>query len=302
VADTQQKVTVVVPVRDDAERLHKVLECLARQDYPLELLETIVVDSASDPPMRVSPPETLCVRTIRLDESGSYRARNAALAVSTSPVLAFTDADCLPDATWLTAAVRALGASADVVGGPIQVFARNPEHPHPAEAWEVVHGFPQHRYVRDGWAATANMVTTREVFDRVGYFDERLASGGDAEWGRRATAAGNRVVFVADAVVRHPARANFRELRTKLRRVHCGALERDIDASSVRWWRGLAPGLVPPLGSVVRGWQDPRFPRIRAKMSYSLGEFYVRYVGTALRTRLNYERARVSGRDDRTPA
>lgn len=100
---------------------------------------------------------------------------------------------------------------------------------------------------RWGFAATANLVVAREVVDEVGPFRRHLQSGGDAEWGERATAAGHRVVFRDDVVVRHPARATVGELVRKARRTTRGAeqLGRDRDALP-RWHRTAAERLTRP--------------------------------------------------------
>jgi hypothetical protein len=69
-------------------------------------------------------------------------------------------------------------------------------------------------------------VTWRDVVDRVGEFDAGLKSGGDAEWSRRVTASGGTQRYAPTAVVRHPARASWAEVRDKNRRVTAGVCER----------------------------------------------------------------------------
>lgn len=289
------EVTVIVPVRDDSDRLRACLTLLAAQDYPRERLEVLVVDSASMLPLTVEAPASdVLVRTVRVERPGSYLARNAGIRASTGSVLAFTDADCLPDAGWVSAAVRALAGRDAIATGPVHVFPRDPARLHPAEAWELVHAFPQSRYAREGWAATANMVTTRGVFDRVGLFNDKLLSGGDVEWGRRATGQGVPIVYEPAAAVRHRARDSFRELGTKLARVHRGADARAVEQGRARpaWWQEIARGWTPPIGSVARGWRDPRFPTVQTRLAYTAGEFYVRYSTVLLRTRLAVEARR----------
>jgi GT2 family glycosyltransferase len=282
----QLDASVIVPVRDEATRLQQCLRALAAQDYPADRFEVVVVDSASEPPLTLTGPPGLALRTVRVDQPGSYLARNAGIETARGRVLAFTDADCLPDRGWLRAAVEALDDRDAIVTGPIEVFARDPRRLHPAEAWELVHAFPQQRYAADGWCATANMVTTAGVFAKVGRFDPELLSGGDVAWGLGATDAGVPILFDERARVRHPARASFRELGAKLARVHRGARERRRAAGVPEgpWWREPTRGWVPPLGSVARGWRDPRFPTLRARLALAVGEFFVRYRSLAVRT------------------
>ena len=75
---------------------------------------------------------------------------------------------------------------------------------------------------RWGFGVTADLPVRREVLEQVGPFDERLRSGGDADWGERAAALGFRAVYVPAVRVRHPARARLRELVEKSRRTARG--------------------------------------------------------------------------------
>jgi GT2 family glycosyltransferase len=138
--------------------------------------------------------------------------------------VAFTDADCRPARDWLRAAVRALQEDppADVVGGAVELVYDSGRPAGGAEWYEHLHGFPQEDYVRRGFAVTANLVTRRSVLERVGPFDASLASGGDAEWGRRVTSAGGILRYAADARVSHPARATREALIRKGRRTTRG--------------------------------------------------------------------------------
>ncbi len=217
-------VTVIIPVRDDP-RLTQCLAALAAQTYPVDSLEVLVVDNGSvEPPdeaRRVLPQ----ARMITEEKPGSYAARNAALAEARGDILAFTDADCLPCPDWLTRGVEAVTSVEKdrVVGGRIELTYERPCQKSIAEVHEAVFGFRQREYVELGhYAATANMLTRRRVFDRVGPFNANTLSGGDREWGRRAFAAGMELRYTPDAVVRHPARATVGELLAKRRRVTLG--------------------------------------------------------------------------------
>ena len=110
-------------------------------------------------------------------------------------MLAFTDADCLPRPDWLSRGVDRLlaGSGPSFAAGRIQLFPSRPGRPTSAELFELAEGFPQESYVREqGFAATANLLVTRETFDLVGPFRAELQSGGDREWGTRAGSRGVR--------------------------------------------------------------------------------------------------------------
>jgi glycosyltransferase involved in cell wall biosynthesis len=239
------KVSVIVPVYNDKKRLRACVEALHRQSYggPLEI---IVIDNGSTD--GVADLATTFPSMIFLQESqaGAYAARNTGLIHATGDVFAFTDSDCLPDVDWLTLSVRGLLASDRVgfVGGHIRI-ALDIQHASLAELYDLFTAFPQESYVKAlNFAATANMVTTRAMMERVGTFDASLRSGGDREWCNRAVAAGYGAVYEARAVVSHPARQSA-EILKKVKRVSAGT--RYSKPESLWGLKQLFHMLVPPV-------------------------------------------------------
>jgi GT2 family glycosyltransferase len=274
-AATPRSVDVVVPTKDDP-RLEDCVRAVLAQDHPADALRVIVVDNGSAHPQRhvadLDPRVTFLVEP----RPGSYAARNAALAVARGDVLAFTDSDTLPDPGWITGALRALDAGAQVVAGRVRVYPRDAARPHPVEAFEVVNAFRQDRTVPRGFAVTANVVVPREVFDAVGPFDADLPSGGDAEWCGRAVAAGFPLTYVEDAVVAHPARESYAEAWKKLCRVQHGRQLRVRSGENPPGALSLK-AFAPPLGSVVRAVRARELSGPRARAAYVVGAFYMRY-------------------------
>jgi GT2 family glycosyltransferase len=223
-------VTVIVPVYNDVTRLRECLQALAVQNYPRGRLDVVVVDNASTQDPAAAIPTDPRFTLISEAQTGSYAARNRGLSVATGEVLAFTDSDCTPDPDWISRGVAALTATprAELVGGDIELTYANGRPLGAAELYESRHGFPQEAYLRaQQFAATANMLTWRRVFDAIGPFDANLQSGGDVDFGRRVARAGGRLRFAPDAVVRHPARSSNRELIGKFVRITKGEMTLD---------------------------------------------------------------------------
>ncbi len=216
-------VDVVVPVRGDRGLLADTARALAAQDYPGALC-VLLVDNGDNVDLAAALAPLPDALLLTGPATGSYAARNAALASSRADVLAFTDADCLPRPDWVRRGVEALRAqdAPSFVGGAIRVHPRDAAAPTGAELWDCLNGLQQAAYVEQGWAATANMLVTREVFDRVGPFDAGRFSGGDRDWGERASRLGITAHYASAAVVEHPARATLSELHRKIRRVTGG--------------------------------------------------------------------------------
>ena len=270
-------VSVIVPVYNDAERLKLCLEALAAQDYPC--YEVIVADNGSTDREVERVCEAFGVTFVTETKVGSYAARNTGVSLAKGELLAFTDADCIPEPQWLARGVKRFVKTPNcgLVGGRIRVFAQDPERPTTVELYEVALAFPQRTYVENSrYGATANVFTSRAVFEEVGPFNERLRSGGDREWGQRVAAAGYTLVYAHEACVRHPARRTFAELYKKSHRTVGGL--RDTDA---RWSTAamlLKEYLKPPVKLSLQVLRDEQH-------GFSLQQ-KVRVCGVALASRL----------------
>ena len=110
--------------------------------------------------------------------------------------------------------------------------------------YEQLFEFQQHLYVeRQRFGATANLFARRVVIDATRGFDATMKSGGDADFGQRATALGFGIGYAEKATIRHPSRVSVREVLLKNRRIAAGfyghAL-RDHGGVPARPWRWLA--------------------------------------------------------------
>ena len=230
--------SVVVPVRNGAAVLRGCLDALAAQTLPPD--DVIVVDNGStDGSGDLARAHPVVTRVVVERQPGSYAARNAGIAVARGLLLAFTDADCRPYPDWLEQGHRALRhGPASVAGG--DVVAELSARPTIWERYDRATYLDQGRAIRDeGYAATANLFVSRGVLQAVGWFDPRLRSSGDLEWGQRATSMGHRIVHVPEAKVAHLTRRTAGETWRLHRRLGAG-------------WRDLArEGQRPP------AWREP---------------------------------------------
>src|SRR5919198_4461592 len=126
------EVTVVIPTRDRATRLAAALDALRGQTLAPERFETVVVDDgSSDGTAGVIERATdggHAVRALRLAGDGPAAARNAGWRAASSPLIAFTDDDCEPTATWLESIARAAAANPGaVIQGPTTPIPREAE-------------------------------------------------------------------------------------------------------------------------------------------------------------------------------
>ncbi|TYB61917.1 glycosyltransferase [Nonomuraea sp. PA05] len=85
------RVSVIIPAYGAQDKLDLVLQGLARQTYPAELTEIIVVDNGSSPPLRL--PAGTSARMKVCERPGRAAARNAGLAEATGDVIHWLDSD-----------------------------------------------------------------------------------------------------------------------------------------------------------------------------------------------------------------
>lgn len=238
-------VSVIVPARDAARTIAALLDALAAQT--VSPLEVVVVDDASvDDTARLLAEHPLPVRVVAGAGGGSYVARNLGLAVASAPVVAFTDADCLPEPDWLEQALAVLAPDV-LVGG--HVHQRRRDGAGRWERYDRATYLDQADLVAQGYAATANVVTHTETLRRLGGFDEAFRSSGDRELGQRAQAAGVTVVYAPAAVVQHEPRSTAGELWRLHRRLGAGWRLLARRGGAPAWWR--EPALRVALGHVV---------------------------------------------------
>ncbi len=223
-------VSVIIPVRDDVERLRTLLALLERQTLPRNRFEIVIGDDGS-PPHSLDEVSTDdgWIRVSSDAPRNSYAARNRAAAASRGEILAFCDSDCQPERTWLEEGLAAL-ADADVVAGNVVFIA--PRRPTTWTILTVDMFLDQERNVLLSRGVTANLFVRREAFDAVGHFDDTLPSGGDYDFVNRIVEGRGELVYAPGAIVRHPTLDSMKDFLRKvwmtnkwsaLRRVRSGA-------------------------------------------------------------------------------
>ena len=278
------KVSVIIPVYNDSERLRLCLAGLAQQTYPKNQFEVIVVDNNSKENIiavvNKFPPFQVAIET----KTGSYAARNKGICLSKGEIIAFTDSDCVPAPDWIENGVKALTQSPEIgqVAGKISLFYQKPDRPTSIELYdELMMGFPQHQFIEEQhYGATANVFTFRSVIEQVGAFNDDLKSIGDFEWGNRIFSAGYRQVYAKDARVSHPARHKFSQVYKKTVRITGGIYDLEQEQEKSNFWalsRSVLHDLMPPFRFVFEIFDKPEL-NIKHKFDIVLLRFALKQI------------------------
>ena len=198
------EISVVVPARNAARTIGSCLEGLLKQSVPRDLYEVIVVDDGStdDTPRFVKGSG---VELITQPHQGPAAARNRGVLASRGEIVLFTDADCVPEGTWIQEMVRPF-EDPDIVGvkGVYRTRQRG-----------IVPRFVQCEYeeryelmARQRWIDFIDTYSAgyrREVFLAEGGFDTRYpnASVEDQELSFRMAELGHKMVLNPGATVYH---------------------------------------------------------------------------------------------------
>lgn len=110
------RVSVVIPAYNEERRIRRCLDSLARQDYPADLLELIIVDDdSSDRTREVAGSYGAMV--LRNGERNIERGKSIGARAATGDYVLLMDADnSLPGTDWLSKAVLALSQNPGAAG------------------------------------------------------------------------------------------------------------------------------------------------------------------------------------------
>lgn len=220
------KISFIVVAYNAAGSLGALLEDLLAQTIPHEQIEALLVDSASTDATRAIMLDFAKAAPFEvkvLDNPKRWLASgiNVALGAATGDAIIRLDAHARIPKDFLENNLRALERGEDIVGGCVLGGA-------PSGAWEsVLRTVDTSRFCggaapfRNGGEARyvdtlAYALYRREVYDKVGLYDERLRRTEDNDMHYRMRRAGYRFYFSPDIVSYHAARATMRgQLRQK---------------------------------------------------------------------------------------
>lgn len=195
------RVSVVIPAYDCAEALERTVPALARQTYPAELVEIVVADDGSEPPLRVPG-----ARVVRVAQGwGRGAARQSGQLAATGDVIHWLDSDMILAEDHLEAHMRwhHLIDHAVVIGDTRFVRAPGEEG---VQSEYTRKALESTRRLKDAGTSAylhhtgASSSVRADLLRAAGGVDASLNMAEDTELGYRLAQAG--AVFVADAEAR----------------------------------------------------------------------------------------------------
>ncbi|MEM8961604.1 MAG: glycosyltransferase family 2 protein [Acidobacteriota bacterium] len=218
-ADAMPLVSVMMPVRNEARFIRRSLGAVLAQDYPH--LEIWVTDGASDDGTREYL-EEVAARDSRLHILDNPRrivptGLNRAIARARGEIIVRVDGHTVIARDYVRTCVEALDRTgADNVGGRMDAMGFTVTARAVARATSSrfgVGGAAFHYLDRETEVDTVYLgAWRREVFDRIGGFDEELVRDQDDELNYRLRAHGGRILLVPTIRSRYVNRASLAKL------------------------------------------------------------------------------------------
>ena len=195
-------VSIVIPCRNEAEHIGTCVRSLLAQDFPAAQLEVIVADGMSEDGTRdvVGRLSQEDARVTMVENQGRIVSTglNAAIGAARGRIVIRADAHTQYAADYVSQCVAVLRETgADNVGGPWVAKGKGLMGRAIAAAFQssfAVGGARGHDANYEGSLDTVYLgCWPREVFDRIGLFDEELVRNQDDEFNLRLARAGGKI-------------------------------------------------------------------------------------------------------------
>lgn len=197
-------VSVVIPARNERDYIGKCLDSLVKQDYPINLLHIVVVDGSSEDGtidiVTQYQQQYGYIHLVMNQRKVTPAALNLGIMDSDSDVVIILGAHSFVKEDWIRQNVEALVRSgADCVGGPIESISETPLSSAISSAMSSPFGVGNARFRYSEQEAFVDTVAfgayRREVFNRIGLFDEELVRNQDDEFNFRLIQSGGRILL-----------------------------------------------------------------------------------------------------------
>lgn len=220
---TLPRVSVIMPIRNEASFIERSLGAVLAQDYPADRLEVLVADGISTDNTREIVADLArrhpAVTVVVVDNPGRIvpTGMNACLGRASGEVIVRVDGHTIVASDYVQRCVGALERTgADCAGGRMDAVSEGAFGRAVALATSSpfgVGGARFHYSATEEWVDTAYMgAWRREIFERVGGFDEEMVRNQDDELSYRIRAGGGRVLLDPTIRSRYYPRGTLRTL------------------------------------------------------------------------------------------
>lgn len=216
-------VSIVIPCCNEENFISKCLESIIEQDYPKEKLEVLVVDGMSEDKTREILKEYSekysFIKLLDNPKKFTNFAFNIGIKEAEGEIIALMGAHAGYEKDYVSKCVKYLKEyDADNVGGVIKTLPAENNLIAKAISICLSHFFGAGgSYFRLGLKKPKEVDTVfggcykKEVFEKIGYFNENLLRSQDLEFNLRLERAGGKILLVPDIVAYYYPQNNFKD-------------------------------------------------------------------------------------------
>lgn len=299
-------VSIVLPIRNEERYIERVLIGIYNQDYPLDLIEIVIADGMSTDETKAIISHVIEQHNIEstgkgksnqnprsprvqvLDNPGKTMPTGANLAIrnSSSDVIILLGGHALISKNYVSNCVRALEQSGtDCVGGPLTTVGEGVVGRAIAIVMSSKFGVGSAAFRTS--AKKGKFVDTvafgayrRQVFDRIGFFDEALVRNQDDEFNSRLIESGGKIWLAPSITSTYYSRSSLQQLWQQYYGYGLYKIRVFQKLGTIPAWRQVVPsvfvtaiifGLFGALATSNLKWiLAPTLPYILANLSMSL--------------------------------
>lgn len=215
-------VSIVIPCRNEGKYIERCLDSIVTNDYPSDKIEALVVDGMSED-NTLKEVKKFCkkyqfIKLINNPNKIVSSGLNIGIQNSTGKIVIIIGTHTIYDSKYISNCVRALLENdADCVGGVCMNQAGRDTLIANAITFVLGSRFGVgNAYFRIGLKSPKEVDTVpygcykKEVFNRIGLFNEKLIRNQDIEFNLRLKKAGGKILLVPDILSYYIARSSLR--------------------------------------------------------------------------------------------
>ncbi len=215
-------VSIIIPCKNEEKYIGKCLDSILRQDYPKENLEVLVVDGMSDDKTREivekfkNQNSKIKIQLIDNPKKFTNFAFNTGVKEAKGEIIMIMGAHAGYEKNYVSKCVKYLEEyNANNVGGIMKTMPAKDTLEARAIAYSLSSPFGAASDFRVGLEEPKEVDTVfggcfkKEIFQRVGLFNENLRRSQDMEFNLRIKKAGGKILLFPDIIVSYYPQATF---------------------------------------------------------------------------------------------
>ncbi len=224
----RRRIAVVITVLNEEKTIESLVNSLINQT--IKPAEIIIVDGGSTDKTWEILKKKKGLLSFQISGNRSM-GRNFGVSKAKSPIIAFTDAGCIPHPNWLEELMKPFIQNAEVVSGYYEGKAENVFQKCLIPFVLVMPDKLKGEFL----PATRSMAIKKEIFLNVGGFDERLAHNEDFAFATKLRSRGFVPVFTRNAIVTWLPRQNLKSAAWMFLRFAIGDAQAGIFRPKVKF-------------------------------------------------------------------